>query len=60
MKEVLSTPWIQRLAIVLAAAGLYIAAAKVPSATKALEMLAAGLAGGAVIPRPGDSKKEDE
>lgn len=60
MKDIFSNPFFQKIAMVLVAAGLYVAAARVPQAQAALEMLAAAITGGAIIPRPGDKSKGDD
>lgn len=51
-----SSPVVQKLAMVLVAAALYIAGTYVPGAKDALQLLAASVAGGAMIKRPGDEK----
>jgi len=58
MKDFLNNPVVQKLAMVLLAAALYIGGTYFPDVKEALQLLAASLAGGAMIKRPGDEKAE--
>jgi fumarate reductase subunit C len=56
VKDFLNNPVVQKLAMILVAAALYIGGTFFPGAENALHMLAASIAGGAMIKRPGDEK----
>jgi hypothetical protein len=59
MKDLLTNPTVLKIAATLAAVAVYVLAHKIPELKDVLQPLAGGLAGSALISRPGDAPKKE-